>query len=115
MLGSLIMKLSPSSLLVAAACFGLAACASHRVPEAPIKAPPVLVGKVAMVREDAGFALIQTATALETGTVLQSRDKDGVATATLKVSAEKKQPFIIANIAKGRPQSGELVTKEAYP
>ncbi len=110
------MNLSPSRVMVAAACFSLAACATHRnrAIEAPIKAPPVVVGKVALVRADAGFALVQTAAKLETGETLTSRDKDGAATATLKVSAEKKQPFIIGNIAKGTPKAGELVTKEPF-
>jgi hypothetical protein len=110
------MNLSPSRIIVAAACFSLAACATHRnrVIEAPIKAPPVVVGKVALVRADAGFVLVQTAANLETGETLTSRDKDGAVSSTLKVSAEKKQPFIIANIANGTPKAGEIITKDRY-
>lgn len=110
------MKLFPRNLLLATLCLNLAACATsrNRVPEAPIKAPaprPVAIGKVAMVNQDLGFVLIQTPLTPETGTALQTRSKDGSETAQLRVSAEKKQPFIIADIMKGKPLAGETVTK----
>lgn len=108
------MKLSPSRVIAVAACLSLAACATHRNRSiaAPIQAPPVLIGKVAAVNETLGFTLVQTTANLETGDKIQSRDKDGAQTASLCVSAEKKPPFVIANITKGKPTPGELVTKQ---
>lgn len=110
------MKSFPPNILLAFLCLGLAACATHRYkgPVAPIKAPapaPVVIGKVSMVNAELGFVLIQTPATPETGTALQTRAKDGTETALLRVSAEKKQPFIIADILKGKPQAGEIVTK----
>jgi len=111
------MKQFPQSILLAVLCLNLAACASNRrylVPEAPVKAPaptPQVIGRVSLVNNDAGFALVETQQTPETGTELQVRAFNGVETALLKVSAEKKRPFIIADITKGKPQVGEVVTK----
>lgn len=110
------MKSFPRNLILAALCLNLAACATgrNRVPEAPIKAPtppPVAVGKVTMVNQELGFVLIQSPVSPETGAALQSRDKDGGETASLRVSGEKKPPFIIADILKGKPHAGDTVTK----
>ena len=111
------MNLSPSrSLLAAACCLSLAACATHRTSsiEAPIKAPSIVIGKIAAVNQGLGFVLVQTTAGLETGTKLESRDKNGAETANLCVSTEKKPPFVIANITKGKPMPGEMVTKEPW-
>jgi len=109
-------RLPQNFLAVAICCFGLAACATHRnrVPSAPIKAPapaPVAIGSVSLVNESLGFVLIRTGETPAVGSVLQVRAKGGVETALLKVSAEQKRPFIIADITKGKPQVGEVVTK----
>ncbi len=110
------MNLSPSrSLLAAACCLSLAACATHRSSiEAPIKAPPIVIGKVAAVNQGLGFVLVQTTSGLETGDKLEARDKNGSETANLCVSGEKKPPFVIANITKGKPAPGDMVTKQPW-
>jgi len=63
------------------------------------------------VNTDAGFALIQTTAMPVIGTTLQTRSADGKQTAYLKVSAGEKPPFVVADIIKGKPQVGEVVTK----
>ncbi len=109
------MKQHPRSLLLAAICLGLTACASHRQDiSAPIKTPPPApkaIGRVSLVNEELGFALIQTAETPEAGTPLQARSQDGSETALLKVSKEQKRPFVIADVMKGKPHVGEVVTK----
>jgi len=111
------MKSHPQNLLLAAICLGLAACATHhrsQVPEAPIKAPapaPIAIGTVSLVNEDLGFVLVQTAQTPEAGTPLQVRTRDGQETALLKVSTAQQRPFIIADVMKGKPHVGEIVTK----
>ena len=110
------MKASSQSLLLAAICLALAGCATRQppVPEAPIKAPapaPQPIGRVSLVNEELGFVLVQTAQMPETGTPLQARTLDGRETAQLKVSPAQKPPFVIADVMKGKPQVGEVVTK----
>ncbi|MCX6966537.1 MAG: hypothetical protein NTZ46_01940 [Verrucomicrobia bacterium] len=110
------MKHHPQSLLLAAICLGLAACATHRQPDisAPIQAPapaPKVIGTVSLVNEELGFALIQTAETPEAGTPLQARATNGQETAALKVSKEQKHPFVIADVMNGKPHVGEIVTK----
>jgi len=110
------MKQHPQSLFLAAICLGLAACATQRHQDvaAPIKAPapaPRTIGTVSLVNEELGFVLVQTAETPEAGTPLQSRSKDGQETALLKVSTAQKHPFIIADVMKGKPHVGEVVTK----
>ena len=110
------MKLSPLSPLLATICLGFSACAIHRTPDisAPIKAPapaPVAIGRVSMVNEELGFVLVQTSQTPEAGTPLQVRSKEGKEIAILKVSTAQKPPFVIADVMKGKPQVGEVVTK----
>ena len=110
------MKPFPQNLLLAAICLGLAACATHRRDDvsAPIKAPapaPKVIGKVSLVNEAAGFVLIQTSEMPEAGTALQTRSFEGQETAILKVSSAQQRPHIIADVMKGKPQVGEIVTK----
>ncbi|MDD5349970.1 MAG: hypothetical protein PHQ12_07150 [Chthoniobacteraceae bacterium] len=111
------MNQHPQNLLAAAVCcIGLAACATHRpsVPEAPIKAPapaPVAIGTISLVNEDAHFVLVRTADTPAPGTLLQARSKDNAETAQLKVTPEQTRPFIIADVMKGKPHVGEVVTK----
>ena len=111
------MKLTSQSLLLAAIALGLTACVTpHRpqVPEAPIQAPapaPQPIGRISLVNEELGFVLVQTAQTPEEGTPLQARSADGRESAQLKVSAAQKPPFLIANVLKGKPQVGEVVTK----
>ena len=109
------MHLRPQSLLLAALCLSLAACATHpAVPQASIKPPaplPVAIGRVSLVNEELGFVLIDTQETPETGTELQTRANDGQETARLRVSVEKKRPYIIADILKGKPLPGQVVTK----
>ena len=110
------MKSYPQNLLLAVLCLGLGACASHqpRVPVAPIKAParpPQVIGRIYAVNPSHGFAVIEASQTPETGTELAARSIDGRQTAVLKVTPEKKAPFIIADIMSGKPLPGESVTK----
>ena len=110
------MKLSSQSLLLASICLGLAACATHRnpVPEAPIKPPapaPQFIGKISLVNESLGFVLVQTAQTPDAGTLLQARSNTGEEIAILKVTAAQKPPLLIADVLKGKPQVGQVVTK----
>lgn len=106
----------PQKTFLAFVCLGLAACATsrNRVPEAPIKAPlppPVAIGHVSLVNEVVGFVLVETPATPETGTELQTRNLAGEVTSLLKVSQEKRPPFVIADVMKGKPHVGEVVTK----
>jgi len=111
------MKHSLRFLLVVLA-LGLSACATRpRVqqfsvlpPEQPVRY--VTVGQVVMINRDAGFVMVRSSTELPPGTELQSRDKDDVQTATLRVSAEKYASHMIADIMKGKPFPGETVTRK---
>jgi len=110
------MNLPPQSLLLAAICLGLTACATHRnpVPEASIKAPapaPQFLGRISLINESLGFVLVQTAQTPEAGTLLQARSAVGEETALLKVSTAQHPPFLIADVLKGNPQVGQIVTK----
>jgi len=111
------MKSYPQNVLLALLCLGLGACATTRrpgVPEAPIKAPtppPQVIGRIFAVNMGHGFAVIESSQTPETGIELHARSIAGEQTALLKVTPEKKNPFIIADIMKGKPQPGETVTK----
>jgi len=100
-------------LTVALCCLSLAACAttSPDMPTVPITPGPVTMGMIAYVNNENGFVLIRTAEMPAEGTALQARTTDGDETATLRVSAEQKRPFIIADIVEGQPQVGETVTR----
>lgn len=71
----------------------------------------MVIGRVSMVNEELGFVLVETPESPETGTELQARTLAGEETACLKVSPEKKSPFVIADVMKGKPQVGDVVTK----
>ena len=58
-----------------------------------------------------GFAVIESSQTPDTGTELAARSIDGQQTALLRVTPEKKNPFIIADIVKGKPLPGEMITK----
>ena len=110
------MKLYPQSLLLAALCLGLAACATHRHQDisAPLTAPapaPKPIGLVYAVNEELGFVVIQTPETPEVGTALQTRTKDGQETGLLKVCKQEKRPFVVADVLKGKPHVGEVVMK----
>ena len=110
------MKSYPQNVFITLLCLGLGACASHRagIPEAPIKRPtppPQVIGRIYAVNPSHGFAVIESSLTPDTGTELQARSIDGQQTAVLKVTPEKKNPFIIADIMKGKPLPGESVTK----
>lgn len=102
-------------LTVALCCAALSACATRpRVPEAPIRPPapvPVAIGAVALVNTEARFVLVRTGELPSPGTHLQTRSRDGAETAQLQVAQEQKAPFVAADIVKGKPQVGEVVTK----
>jgi hypothetical protein len=110
------MNLPSQSLLLATLCLGLTACAIRRTPDisAPIKAPapaPVAIGRISLVNEELGFVLFQTPQTPEAGTLLQARSLDGMESAQLKVSTAQKPPFVIADVMKGKPEVGQVVTK----
>ena len=70
---------------------------------------PHLVGKITLVNQASGFALIDSGETPGAGTLLKAVSLDGKQTALLNVSAEQKKPFIIADIVKGAPHAGEQV------
>lgn len=97
-----------ASLLLLAA----AGCSTTSVKEAkPAIAAPVYVGSISVVNTESHFVLIDlsgTAPPLETGTDLTAISAAGVA-ARLKVTPEKKRPFVTADIVSGTPKRGERV------
>ena len=63
------------------------------------------------MNEELGFVLVQTVQTPEAGSPLQARSNEGRETALLKVSTAQKPPFVIADVMKGKPQVGQIVTK----
>ena len=102
-----IFKLVLSSILVVA----LSACAARKkaAPAEPEKKPAQVIGTVAMVHEELQFALIDATLIPPVGAQLKVVDAAGQETAQLTVSREKQPPFIIGNITKGLPQTGDRV------
>ena len=102
-------------LLLAVLAVSLSACATKpRVPQFPVLPPErhVEIGRVEAVNYDKGFVMVRTAQDLGPEVELQTRDQNNAATATLRTSVEKHAPFVIADILKGRPLPGEVVTRK---
>jgi len=99
-------KLVLSSILIVS----LSACAARKkkAPE-PEKKPAQVIGTVAMVHEELHFALIDSTLIPPEGAQLKVVDAAGQETAQLTVSREKQPPFIIGNIIRGQPQTGDRV------
>ena len=85
------------------------ACAGKRAPILPAPTGPVTVGVITLVNEELGFVLIDSSLSVEPGTALHALSETSEETALLKVSAEKKPPFMIADVVKGTPHPGDRV------
>ena len=89
--------------------FVLCSCAGRRSVdkrEAAV-APFRMVGDVSLVNEEMGFVLIDAIQSPRPGTQLQAFSGSQQETALLKVSPERKPPFIIADILRGTPHAGD--------
>lgn len=71
---------------------------------------PRWLGTVKLVDQREGYVLIdsQTYSALATGQTLNSIGNDSQ-TATLRVTADREPPFVIADIVSGAPHVGDRV------
>jgi len=92
--------------------FLFASC-SEKAPVAkkPAMTAPVYVGDISVVDLKSKFVLIAlsgTATAPEAGTYLTSISAAGESR-RLKVTPERKRPFVTADIVGGEPKRGERV------
>lgn len=75
----------------------------------PAPPQPRLVGTVSLVNEELGFVLVDATEIPGPGTALKAFTEEGAESAVLVVSPEQKRPFIIADIIKGLPHSGDRV------
>jgi len=72
---------------------------------------PVYIGQIEVVNRESHFVLIDlsgTATAPEPGTPLTAISSSGEAV-RLKVTPERKRPFVSADIVSGEPKRGQRV------
>lgn len=82
----------------------------------PEAAPAVNVGAIELVNPDAKFVIVHlnANSPLPVGTELTSTSASGQ-TATLKVTPERKNIFITADIVSGSPQKGDPVLRGNVP
>jgi hypothetical protein len=86
-------------------------CASFHKKSVPAKSAHHLVGTIALYNQELGFVLIDTSSfaAPALGTALKSIPLDGSEGAVFTVSAERKRPFIVADVVHGTPHPGDRV------
>ena len=84
----------------------LTGCATGRRPQ-PRLLPTRLIGTITLVNEENRFVLIDANETAEPGLPLQAVTPGGEPAARLKVSPEKKAPFLIADIVSGTPHRGD--------
>ena len=98
-----------AALVAILACCG---CASgkHERKDAAVTPGPQRVGRVALVNEDLHFVLVDVGTLYvpQPGMALKSFSA-GRETGILAVSAERREPFIVADIVRGEPKVGDDV------
>jgi hypothetical protein len=99
--------------LALGALLSLGACAGKKSKpeEKPAITAPVYVGSIAVVNRESHFVLIDlsgTVAAPEVGTELTAISPAGEAS-RLKVTPERKRPFVAADIVTGTPKRGERV------
>ena len=90
-------------------CLCPTGCAPQQPKVAPAITAPRPIGEVAMVNTPARFVLIDHGPAMNlpaAGTELVIRGDNGE-TARVKVAAERKRPFITADIMSGTPSQGD--------
>jgi hypothetical protein len=85
-------------------------CALFRGRKAENPLPPQLVGSVGFVNEPLGFVLVDVGSLYSpaAGQALKAF-RDGQETAVLAVTAERKRPFVSADIVRGAPRRGDAV------
>lgn len=82
----------------------------------PAALPPQWIGRIQLVNEQGGYALIdaQGAAVPAAGQILRSVGND-LETGSLKISADRNPPFFIADIENGKPQAGDRVYSPEAP
>lgn len=103
------MKASATALFLALLFQGCAIFRhSRKTPEA--HAPPRLAGSVAFVNDSLHFVLVDVGSFYSpaSGDALKTF-RDGKETGVLTVTAERKRPFVSADIARGEPRQGDDV------
>ena len=96
--------------------FAFAGCGSTATKKTAGKAPAprvINIGQVAVVNEERRFVLIDLESSLyipAPGVALQTL-QGATQTARLKVSPERKRPFIAADILDGEPKVGDRVVQ----
>lgn len=103
------LRAAPLLQLTALLCLCATGCSPQRTKAAPAVTAPRPIGEVAMVNTAAGFVLIDHGPAMNlpaAGTELVIRGDNGE-TARVKVTAERKRPFITADIISGTPSQRE--------
>ncbi len=106
----MIARLLPAACLLPLLLLGGCASSGKRKlapTPAPSTLPSRLVGTVALLNEAYGFVLIDSNETLPAGTLLKTV---GTAeTGELKISTERRPPFLIGDIVNGAPGVGDLV------
>jgi hypothetical protein len=76
----------------------------------PLALSPHWLGTVKLVDQHEGYVLIDSPTysSLATGQTLNSVGNDSQ-TATLRVTADREPPFVIADIVSGNPRVGDRI------
>lgn len=82
----------------------------------PAALPPQWIGRIQLVDEQGGYALIDTqgGTVPPVGQILRAVGND-LETGSLKISADRNPPFFIADIENGKPQPGDRVYAPEAP
>jgi len=113
MSSSLTNRLRPLLAAVAAATFSmLGGCGGPMPPaEAPSVTAPVYVGEITVVNRESNFVLIDVSgrsSPPDPGTELTAISEAGEGS-RLKVSPERKRPFVTADVLSGNPKRGQRV------
>lgn len=82
----------------------------------PAALPPRWIGRIQLVNEQAGYALVDTqgGPIPPVGLLVRSVGND-LETGSLKISADREPPFFIADIEGGKPQIGDRVYSPETP
>lgn len=88
----------------------LTACAfQKKAADQPAVSAPQWIGTVRMVNSQEQFALIESTFPVAPGLTLRSMN-ELAETATLRATAHRDHPFLIADIVEGTPSPGDRIT-----